>query len=104
MNKFHKILLGMTGLVLLGFLLAIVFGDDGFVDLQHMRKQRDAMMLQNEAVREVNRALYRESDRLKNDPHYIENVARQELGMIGRDEVILKPQGHAAEKGTASKR
>jgi len=28
--------------------------------------------------------------KLKNDPVFIENVARQELGMIGEGEVILK--------------
>jgi cell division protein FtsB len=34
--------------------------------------------------------LYREIDRVKNDLKYIENVARQELGMVGKDEVILR--------------
>ena len=93
LNTFQKILLGMVTFILFCFLLVIIFGDDGFVELQQMRKQRGAMVLRNEAVREANRTLYRESDRLKNDPHYIENVARQELGMIGQDEMILKPQG-----------
>ncbi|MBW1812804.1 MAG: septum formation initiator family protein, partial [Deltaproteobacteria bacterium] len=35
-------------------------------------------------------SLSTEIDRAKNDPAYIEAVARQELGMIGKDEVILK--------------
>ena len=30
---------------------------------------------------------------MKNDNKYIENIARQELGMIGKDEMILKPKG-----------
>ena len=34
--------------------------------------------------------LYREIDRVKNDLKYIENVARQELGMVGKDEVIFR--------------
>ncbi|MBW2177339.1 MAG: septum formation initiator family protein, partial [Deltaproteobacteria bacterium] len=35
--------------------------------------------------------LYRTIKRLRNDPQYIESVARKELGMIKEDEVILKP-------------
>jgi cell division protein FtsB len=33
-----------------------------------------------------------EIDRLKNDPSYIESVARREFGMIGPDEIVVKPQ------------
>jgi cell division protein FtsB len=39
-----------------------------------------------------NRSIGVEIDRLKHDPEYIENIARQELGMIGENEVILKPR------------
>lgn len=85
----------LTALVLFAFSLVIVFGDDGFMDLQKIKKQRDGIILQNEHVRAANRGLYREIDRLKNDTAFIENIARQELGMVGRDELILKPQGRA---------
>ena len=37
-----------------------------------------------------NFSLYHEIDRLKHDPKYIEDVVRQELGFIGKDEVIFK--------------
>ena len=37
-----------------------------------------------------NLSLYREIDRLKHDPKYIEDVVRRELGLIGKDEVIFK--------------
>jgi cell division protein FtsB len=95
MNKIQKSLMMLTALVLFAFSLVIVFGDDGFMDLQKIKKQRDGIILQNEHVRAANRGLYREIDRLKNDTAFIENIARQELGMVGRDELILKPQGRA---------
>ena len=44
-----------------------------------------------ENLAKENLILYSEIERLKNDSKYIENIARQELGMIGKDEVILKP-------------
>ena len=82
-------------LALFIFSLVILFNDNGFMDLQKMEKQRDEIITRNESVRDVNRTLYREIDRLKNDTEFIENIARQELGMIGRDELILKPQGRS---------
>ena len=30
------------------------------------------------------------SEPIENDPEYVEDVARKELGVIGKDEVILK--------------
>jgi len=33
-----------------------------------------------------------EIDRLKHDPAYIEDVARKEFGMIGKDEILVKPR------------
>ena len=47
--------------------------------------------------------MYTEIERLKHDPEYIENVARRELGMIGKNEVIFKVEkktdsGAAGEK------
>jgi cell division protein FtsB len=42
--------------------------------------------------------LYNEIERLKNDDKYIENIARQELGMIGKDEMILKPQSVSGKR------
>jgi cell division protein FtsB len=37
-----------------------------------------------------NRALYGNIQRLKNDPEYIENIARTELGMVGKDELVYQ--------------
>lgn len=97
MNKIQKNLMMLTALALFAFSMVIIFDDSGLVDLQEIKKQRDKIIKRNEHVRDTNRSLYREIDRLKNDTEFIENVARQELGMIGRDELILKPQGHAVK-------
>ncbi|OQY05487.1 MAG: hypothetical protein B6I22_07315 [Desulfobacteraceae bacterium 4572_123] len=95
MSKIQKKFMMLTALALFAFSLVIIFDDNGFVDLRKIRKQRDEIIKQNEHVRDTNRDLYREIDRLKNDTEFIENIARQELGMIGRDELILKPRGRA---------
>lgn len=73
--------------------LIILFSDQGIGDLNMLKMEKKQLMDTNENLIRENQALYRTIDRLKNDPVFIENVARQELGMIGKDEMILKPSG-----------
>ena len=96
MSYGQKILLSLVALVLLNILLVIIFGDRGLVEVNQLKDERDHLMRDNHDLKEKNTALRREIERLKSDPAYIEHVARQELGMIGRDEVIVRfnaPEG-----------
>ncbi|MBN1930006.1 MAG: septum formation initiator family protein [Desulfobacterales bacterium] len=90
MSPKEKILLSISLLLLLSLLLPILFGDNGFVDLNRLKKEKRHWIEKNNRLTHRNLSLYREIDRLKNDPKLIENVARQELGMIGENEVIFK--------------
>ena len=56
------------------------------------------LLQENEKLKQDNLSLYRTIERLKNDPEYIESIARKELGMIKKDEVILKPKNRV-DKG-----
>jgi cell division protein FtsB len=47
------------------------------------------MVRQNETLAVENVSLYRTIGRLKNDPVFIESVARNELGMVGKDDVVI---------------
>ena len=98
MNTKQNIFLALTILLLSSLFLFIVFGEDGLVDLNRLKMERDDLLQKNEALTQENLSLCREIERLKNDPKYVENVARQELGVIGKDEVIFKtPKGRKAE-------
>ena len=90
MRSKKNILLVIIILLMSSLLLFIVFGENGLVDLNRLQTERDHLLKQNEALTQENLSLYREIERLKKDPEYVENVARQELGVIGKDEVILK--------------
>ena len=90
MSNGQKILLSLVALVLFNILLVIVFGDRGLVEVNRLKGERNQLRGDNRALTEKNLALRREIGRLKSDPAYIEYVARQELGMIGRDEVIIR--------------
>ena len=48
------------------------------------------LIKQNERLAQENLSLYNTIDRLKDDLKYIEYVARDELGMIGENDIILK--------------
>ena len=84
-----KIVVAATVLVLFNLLALIVFGDNGLVELSMLRSREALLIQQNEIMAKENIQLYRTIRRLKNDPVYIENVARNELGMVGRDDVII---------------
>ena len=71
-------------------LLFIVFGENGLSDLSKIKKQKENLSRKNEELKKENISFYREIERLKHDPRYVEDVARKELGVIGKDEVIIK--------------
>jgi cell division protein FtsB len=89
-NIKQKVILSFSILALFLLLLQIIFGDKGFIDLNNLKRESICLMEKNEAIRRENLSLYREIERLENDPEFIESVARHELGMIGKDEVIFK--------------
>ncbi len=71
-------------------LLFIVFGENGLTDLYKLKMEKDNLSKKSDELKKKNLSLYREIERLKNDPGYVEDVARKELGVIGKDEVIIK--------------
>ena len=97
LNKLN-IMLSMAILILFSMLLLIVFAENGLVDLNSFRKERDRLVEKNESLARNNLVLYNEIERLKNDDKYIENIARRELGMIGKNEMILKPQNVSGKR------
>jgi len=98
MNTREKILLSFAILALSSMLFFVIFGENGLADLKLLRQQRDSLLENNRTLEQENLSLYREIDRLKHDLKYIENVARQELGMIGKDEVIFKLKNSGKKK------
>ena len=83
-------MLTLTVVSIFLLLFFVVFGENGSIDLNRMKMERDQLLQKNAELKQENISLYREIGRLKNDPKYVENVARQELGVIGKDEVIIK--------------
>jgi cell division protein FtsB len=92
MTKKQGFLLGAMLCFLIALLFFIVFSERGLADFNMMKKERDRLQDQNRQITQDNLTLGVEIDRLKNDPNYIESVARKDFGMIGQDEIVVKPQ------------
>lgn len=90
MMRLQKILLTAAVVIIGVMLFLILFGDNGVNDLRRLRRQRDVLVEKNDALARENIGLHNQIERLKNDPGYIEDIARQELGLIGKDELIIK--------------
>lgn len=99
MSLKQKILLSLSMLVIFSLLLFIIFGDNGLVDLNLLKRERDGLIEKNARITINNLSLYREVDRLEHDSGYIEDVVRRELGLIAEGEVIFKLKGeHKVKK------
>lgn len=89
-----KCVIAGAALSMIGLMLLIVFGDNGLVELSRLRERQQIMADGNETLARENVDLYHIIKRLKRDPAYIESVARNELGMVGKDDlVIIRPEG-----------
>ena len=81
--------LGTIAMVVLAVGLA-VFGVKESVRAWQMRRDMHVAEREVEALRAKQADLARTIDRLRNDPLYIEKLAREEMGMVREGETVLK--------------
>ena len=91
-----------------GFLLMVIvalscyllWGEQGWFDLDQERREYEALRDLTTSMAQKNELLRHQIERLKNDWVYIEGIARNELGMVGKDEIILQMnQPYRSETG-----
>ena len=76
--------------VLLLFAGLTVYGWQGVVRLRQMREQLQSLERENVSLRREAERLAQVIDRLRNDPAYLERIAREERGMVRPGETVLK--------------
>jgi len=81
-------------LILLLFLASVFYlyfgGNYGFFRLLSLNKEKGSIILETKRLQAQNMDLELEKEKLKNDPFYIEKVARERYGMAKENEVIYK--------------
>ena len=83
----HVLAAAALGIVLTGLL---IFGGAGAVRVWQMKQEVEALEREIQALRVEADRLSRTVDRLREDPALIEQIAREELGMVKGGERVLK--------------
>jgi cell division protein FtsB len=88
-SRYQKIFLKVIFAAMFGLVGVILFGDNGLMELRNLRGAHQQLVEANGILMRENLRLCTTIDRLQNDPRYVENVARRELGMVRSNEVIF---------------
>lgn len=76
------------GMVLLALLYS-VFGEVGIIRALDLRAKEKQLIAENAKLREQNEQLRQEVENLRSNPSYIEEIARRELGLMGKKEIVI---------------
>lgn len=93
-----KLALFLALLIISGYLVMIFIGDKGLRDLNAMKEELRTLKAENEVLQQENIEMHRKIQRLKEDPEFIENIAREKFKMIGKDEIVFKFREQRTEK------
>jgi len=80
---------GVAAIVIVVMALS-AYGTRAVLRVSEMRREMDAMERDLVTLRARTEELTRTVDRLRNDPAYIEKLAREDLGYVREGETILK--------------
>lgn len=86
----QKTMAAVIALVMISIALLIVYTENGLKDLFLLYREEKLILARNKTIEQENRALAVRIMRLKKDMDFIEHLARHELGMAGKDELVFK--------------
>lgn len=72
------------------FLVFIFFSTHGIQDFRRLKSQKASVSAQIDIVKQENREIETQIQRLKQDIEYIRHLAKHEQGMAASDELIFK--------------
>ena len=71
-----------------GILLVIFI--PGYAKIQELRQKNQELEASVRKLQAENSAFHREKERLENDPEYLEQVGRKELGIVKKGEISYR--------------
>jgi len=87
LRQYGRILLGLIVIVLI---VHDIFGTHGFLAMRRTQSEIKKVQADLDQLNKENLQLEQEVRELKTDPHKIEKIARDELGLAKPGEVIIK--------------
>jgi len=80
----------LLGVVVFGLFLHDIFGTHGYIAMRRTKQEIERVQQEIIRLNKENAELSEEVKALKSDPHKIESIARDELGLAKPGEVIIK--------------
>jgi cell division protein FtsB len=94
----------LLGLLLLALFVHDIFGTHGYLAMRRTQLEINKVKADIEQLNKENVQLEEEVKELKSDPHKIEKIARDELGLARPGEVIIKiPQPQQLSRASSRK-
>ena len=62
----------------------------GFARLQQLKEENRTLEKRIDILTKTNEEMAEEKKKLETDPTYIEKIAREKLGMVKKDEIVLR--------------
>jgi cell division protein FtsB len=101
LKQYGRALLGLLVLVLI---VHDIFGPHGYLAMRHTQSEIKKVQAGFDQLNKENLELEQEVKELKTDPHKIEKIARDELGLARPGEVIIKiPQSQQLPQNSTVK-
>jgi len=94
----------LLGLLLLALVVHDIFGTHGYLAMRHTQQEINKVRADIDQLNKENLKLEQQVKELKSDPHKIEKIARDELGLARPGEVIIKiPQSQQLPQDSSVK-
>ncbi len=83
-------MLTAAGFFTVYFIFSFIFGDAGLLSYLRMKRTQQQLSHEIEQLRQKNAELRNQIESLRSDPHYIEQIAREQLGLVKDGEIIYQ--------------
>ena len=90
MTWIQKSFLTIACLSLVLMMSVTILGDHGVRELRQLRGRLQGIVIENEKLAQENKVLASTVDRLKHDPDYIEDMARQTLKLVRKGDIVIE--------------
>ena len=100
MRIFGRLWLPVTLLLYALLAVSTLVGQHGLLHLQELRQEQQALEAEAFTLTHENADLRERINRLKTDNEFLEKVAREELGFVGKGEIVyrFRNSGDTAER------
>ena len=87
-TKKRGLIILLIGLIVIVWYF-IIFGEKGVIRIIQLEQERHRITREGSLIKKDNKKLKEEIRRLREDPKYLESVARRDLGLIKENEILF---------------